>query len=94
MYQSRTVGKQGPDTYMRCVNEFREVLMSDSHEKSETELPPAAKRALAEAEERRRQREADDAAQQAREQEETGGPKGKEPTRYGDWERKGIAYDF
>ncbi|MFM7673468.1 MAG: DUF1674 domain-containing protein [Candidatus Fonsibacter sp.] len=22
------------------------------------------------------------------------GPKGLEPTRYGDWERKGITYDF
>ncbi|HZF96100.1 MAG TPA: DUF1674 domain-containing protein [Allosphingosinicella sp.] len=26
--------------------------------------------------------------------EEHGGPKGKEPTRYGDWEAKGIAWDF
>ena len=25
---------------------------------------------------------------------EVGGPKGLEPTRYGDWERKGIASDF
>ena len=25
---------------------------------------------------------------------ETGGPKGPEPTRYGDWERKGIVSDF
>jgi hypothetical protein len=25
---------------------------------------------------------------------ETGGPKGPEPTRYGDWERKGILSDF
>ena len=25
---------------------------------------------------------------------ELGGPKGPEPTRYGDWERKGIATDF
>ena len=25
---------------------------------------------------------------------EVGGPKGPEPTRYGDWERKGIASDF
>ena len=28
------------------------------------------------------------------ESEETGGPKGKEPTRYGDWESKGICWDF
>ena len=25
---------------------------------------------------------------------ESGGPKGKEPTRYGDWENKGICRDF
>jgi hypothetical protein len=25
---------------------------------------------------------------------EAGGPKGHEPTRYGDWENKGIAWDF
>ena len=25
---------------------------------------------------------------------ELGGPKGPEPTRFGDWERKGIAVDF
>ncbi len=28
------------------------------------------------------------------EPEEVGGPAGPEPTRYGDWERKGIAVDF
>lgn len=36
-------------------------------------------------------------AAQAREQErpvEVGGPEGPEPTRYGDWERKGICVDF
>ena len=26
--------------------------------------------------------------------EEHGGPKGREPTRYGDWENKGICWDF
>lgn len=25
---------------------------------------------------------------------ESGGPKGREPTRYGDWENKGICWDF
>lgn len=52
------------------------------------ELTPAAKRALAEAEERRA------AAEKAAREQEHLGPKGPEPTRYGDWERKGIAYDF
>ena len=28
------------------------------------------------------------------ETEESGGPKGEEPTRYGDWENKGICWDF
>ncbi len=30
----------------------------------------------------------------ARDLPETGGPKGPEPTRYGDWERKGRCIDF
>ena len=28
------------------------------------------------------------------EAQESGGPKGHEPTRYGDWENKGICWDF
>ncbi len=52
-------------------------------------LSPAAQRALAEAAERRALAEAE-AALAA----EDGGPSGPEPTRYGDWERKGIAVDF
>ncbi len=53
-------------------------------------LSPAAKRALAEAEARRRAAEAN--AHPA--PKELQGPKGPEPTRYGDWENKGIASDF
>ena len=53
-------------------------------------LTPAAQRALAEAEERRKAA----AANATPAQKEHGGPKGPEPTRYGDWERKGIASDF
>ncbi len=52
------------------------------------DLSPAARRALEEAEARRLTAEA---AEQTPEQ---GGPKGPEPTRFGDWERKGIAVDF
>ena len=53
-------------------------------------LTPAAQRALAEAEARRlaAQANANPAAT------EFGGQKGPEPTRYGDWENKGIASDF
>ena len=53
-------------------------------------LPPAAVRALAEAEERRRKAE----AEQAPMPKELGGRKGPEPVRYGDWEKKGLAVDF
>jgi len=48
----------------------------------------AGKRALKEAEARRGQR------QQPRHAKEIGGPAAPEPTRHGDWERKGIASDF
>ena len=53
-------------------------------------LTPAAERALAEAEARRAEIDRK-AAEQAG---EANGPKGPEPTRYGDWERKGITSDF
>ena len=53
-------------------------------------LSPAAQRALAEADARRLAAEA--SAKPA--PKEFQGPKGPEPTRYGDWENKGIASDF
>ena len=53
-------------------------------------LTPAAQRALAEAE-ARRQAEAANTTPRAK---EFPRPKGPEPTRYGDWENKGIASDF
>lgn len=53
-------------------------------------LSPAAQRALAEAEARRQPAAAADNARPK----ELQGPKGPEPTRYGDWERKGITSDF
>ena len=52
-------------------------------------LSPEAKRALEEAEARRASARRDEARQT-----ELGGPKGPEPTRYGDWEKKGITHDF
>ncbi|MEO9782272.1 MAG: DUF1674 domain-containing protein [Sedimentitalea sp.] len=53
------------------------------------ELPPAAQRALAEAEERRKL-----AAKDTPLPKELGGRDGPEPVRYGDWEKKGLAVDF
>jgi hypothetical protein len=53
-------------------------------------IPPAAQRALAEAEARRQEA----GAHPHPLPKELQGPKGPEPTRYGDWENKGIASDF
>lgn len=55
---------------------------------TDTELPEAARRALAEAEARRKVSKAVDLPR------ELGGRDGPEPVRYGDWEKKGIAVDF
>lgn len=64
--------------------------MDDGHNFEPDDLPAAARRALHEAQARKRL-----AAQSDRQiAAENGGPSGPEPTRYGDWERKGKAVDF
>ncbi len=60
----------------------------DAGRRRPEDLPPAARRALAEAEARR-------AAQaEAGRPEEVNGRGGAEPTRFGDWEKNGIISDF
>ena len=51
-------------------------------------LPPAAQRALEEADARRKKKA------EAPLPKELGGRDGPEPVRYGDWEKKGLAIDF
>ena len=58
------------------------------HAAPDRPLSPAARRALEEAAARRAVEAASDAPT------EHGGPSGPEPTRYGDWEKKGLAVDF
>lgn len=58
------------------------------HATPERPLSDAARRALLEAAERRAARQESDTPT------EHGGPRGPEPTRYGDWEKKGLAIDF
>lgn len=58
------------------------------HATPERPISDAARRALAEAAERRARAQADAPSP------EHGGPRGPEPTRYGDWEKKGLAVDF
>lgn len=58
------------------------------------ELPPAAQRALAEAEERRRIAAEAEATAAAARPKELGGQAGPDPIRYGDWEKGGIVSDF
>lgn len=60
----------------------------DKKETPKSDLPPAAQRALAEAEERRKKAAAEALPK------ELGGRDGPEPVRYGDWEKKGLAVDF
>ena len=62
----------------------------DGHSQPKKPLSPAAERALAEAAARRAERD-----QAARERpKELPERAGLDPTRYGDWEKKGIASDF
>ena len=58
------------------------------HATPERPLTEAARRALLEAAERRK------ASEDQVLDTEHGGPRGPEPTRYGDWEKKGLAVDF
>ena len=53
-----------------------------------SQFPPAAQRALAEAQARKEAESKLDLPT------ELGGRDGPEPVRYGDWEKKGIAVDF
>ena len=59
-----------------------------SDDTARKDLPPAAQRALAEAEARRK------AEKPADQPKELGGRGGADPARYGDWEKDGIAHDF
>lgn len=52
---------------------------------------PVDAAARARAEEQTRREQAGDPKPESK---EIGGPEGPEPTRYGDWERKGICVDF
>jgi hypothetical protein len=72
------------------MNDIPSTPATETDEAPRKPLPPAAQRALAEAEARR----AATAANAAAAEKEFNGPTGPEPTRFGDWERKGIASDF
>jgi hypothetical protein len=61
---------------------------ASSAEEIAARIAEAAKRANQEAEARRA------AAKSLQLPPEKGGPKGPEPTRYGDWEKKGLISDF
>ncbi|WAC61498.1 DUF1674 domain-containing protein [Brevundimonas sp. SL130] len=58
------------------------------HATPEKPLSEVARRALLEAADRRAAEQTPQSAS------EYGGPTGPEPTRYGDWEKKGLAVDF
>ncbi len=64
--------------------------MSAPDDRSRKPLTPAAQRALAEAQARRAAAKRDPAAPAK----ETPNRDGPDPTRYGDWEKNGLASDF
>lgn len=74
---------------MTSVTEPTQPLNPDlPHAAQDRPLSPAARRALEEAAARRA------AAEPLALPPEHGGPSGQEPTRFGDWEKKGLAVDF
>ncbi|MEL6386590.1 MAG: succinate dehydrogenase assembly factor 4 [Pseudomonadota bacterium] len=68
--------------------------LSEEERQRRAGLSKTARLALEEADRRRAVQEAELAKLEAARGAESGGPTKIEPTRYGDWERKGIAYDF
>ncbi len=72
-------------TGARVADQDRPDLPAQAHR----DLPAQARRALAEAEERRKAAQQDGSRPR-----EINGRDGPEPTRYGDWEKNGIASDF
>ena len=64
------------------------AMSTDHKTMTEKTLSPEAQRALAEAEARRK------ATPEVKLPKEVNGRDGPEPTRFGDWEKKGIASDF
>lgn len=72
----------GPDTAPPAFN------AGVPHAATDRPLSEAARRALLEAAERRA------SGGESALTPEHGGPRGPEPTRYGDWEKKGLAVDF
>lgn len=62
--------------------------MTDAEKTSTSQRQAAQEKALAEAKARRA------AHQPQKRASESGGQEGPEPTRYGDWEKDGIACDF
>ena len=70
-------------------NKIEEIEIEEGTKKRAFEdLPPAAQRALKEAEERRA------AEKELEAPRELGGRGGKDPARFGDWEIKGRTIDF
>ena len=79
MSENEQDGKTSTDT---------EIAKTDA---ANGDLPPAAIRALREAEDRR---QAEKAAAKERARREIDGRGGLDPVRYGDWEVKGLTSDF
>ncbi len=74
------------------MSEDDAIKLSDEEIARRALLPEDSREALEAAD--RRRAEKIKAEQAEAKPHESGGPAGLEPTRYGDWERKGRVYDF
>ncbi|PPD42894.1 MAG: DUF1674 domain-containing protein [Methylocystis sp.] len=75
------------------MSEPEKSAQATNDKQSKGNLPPAAQRALAEAQARRQAAAPKSEAEKSAAQ-ELGGRDGPDPARYGDWEVKGLASDF
>lgn len=80
--------EKSPELVTRDVIDPAGSAPAEPQRKRFEDLPPAAQRALREAEERRKTAKPLDLPR------EVDGRDGPEPVRFGDWENKGIASDF
>ena len=80
--------EKSPELVSHTVIVAKDAAGETAPERRLEDLPPAAQRALKEAEERRKAAKPLDLAK------EYNGRDGPEPVRFGDWENKGITSDF
>ena len=92
--RDRTLSDKPDPSSSKVPPSTTKVPPSTTEAQPQRPLPPAAQRALAEAAARRAEFDRLAAEAAKTRPRELQGPKGPEPTRYGDWEKNGRCIDF